>query len=162
ARNDVELPAVYAVARQESEFQVRAVSPVGAQGLLQLMPATAREVAARLGLAYSPERLGADPSYNATLGAAFLGSLLSQFNGSYAMSFAAYNAGAGRVQEWTKTFGDPRRSDAEMVDWIEQIPFDETRNYVKRTLENLQVYRTRLGSPELRLATDLTGGPGAW
>jgi len=120
------LPAIYAVARQESEFQIRALSPVGAQGLLQLMPSTAREVAGRLGLPYSKERLGSDPSYNATLGAAFLGSLLAQFNGSYAMSFAAYNAGAGRVQGWAKTYGDPRRSDAEMVDWIERIPFDET------------------------------------
>src|SRR6185369_16458443 len=161
-RADIELPAVYAVARQESAFQIGAVSPVGAQGLLQLMPATAREVAGRLGMPYSKDRLSTDPSYNATLGAAFLGSLLAQFNGSYAMSFAAYNAGAGRVQEWTKTYGDPRGSDADVVDWIERIPFDETRNYVKRTLENLQVYRARLGMPALRLEADLTGQPGNW
>src|SRR5262249_14256038 len=161
-RADVELPAIYAVARQESEFQIRAVSPVGAQGLLQLMPATAKEVAERLGLAYSKDRLGTDPSYNVTLGAAFLGSLLAQFDGSYALSFAAYNAGAGRVQQWTRTYGDPRRSDADVVDWIERIPIDETRNYVKRTLENLQVYRARLGMPELRLEADLTGQPGDW
>src|SRR5262249_18449088 len=88
--------------------------------------------------------------------------LLAQFDGSYALSFAAYNAGAGRVQQWTNTYGDPRRSDADVVDWIERIPFDETRNYVKRTLENLQVYRARLGMPELKLEADLTGQPGDW
>jgi soluble lytic murein transglycosylase len=161
-RTDVELPAVYAVARQESSFQIRAVSPMGARGLLQLMPATAKQVAGRLGLPYSEDRLNTDVAYNTTLGAAFLGSLVARFNGSYAMSFAAYNAGEGRVQEWAKTYGDPRGRDVDVVDWIERIPFDETRNYVQRTLENLQVYRARLGSPELRLEGDLTGHPGDW
>jgi soluble lytic murein transglycosylase len=161
-RADVELPAVYAVARQESAFTIGAVSPAGARGLLQLMPATAKEVAGRLGLPYSEDRLSTDAAYNTTLGAAFLGSLVARFNGSYAMSFAAYNAGQGRVQEWAKTYGDPRGRDVDVVDWIERIPFDETRNYVQRTLENLQVYRARLGSPELRLGADLTGHPGDW
>src|SRR5581483_10985915 len=140
-RQDVELPAIYAVARQESAFRARAVSPVGAQGLLQLMPATAKEVADHLGLAYSADRLGTDSTYNATLGAAYLGSLLARFDGSYAMSFAAYNAGAGRVEEWARAYGDPRDPNTDVVGWIESIPIEETRNYVQRTLENLQVYR---------------------
>ena len=161
-RADVEVPAVYAVARQESAFQVAAVSPAGARGLLQLMPATAREVAGRLGMPFSADRLSTDATYNTTLGAAFLGSLVARFNGSYAMSFAAYNAGEGRVQEWAKTYGDPRRHDVDVIDWIERIPYDETRNYVERTLENLQVYRARMGLPALRLADDLTGHAGGW
>jgi soluble lytic murein transglycosylase len=156
-RSDIELPAVYAVARQESAFQIGAVSPVGAQGLLQLMPATAKEVAGRLGLPYSKDRLTTDAAYNATLGAAFLGGLVTRFNGSYAMGFAAYNAGEGRVQGWVKSFGDPRDPQVDVIDWIERIPIAETRHYVHRTLENLQVYRARLGSPELRLEQDLTG-----
>jgi soluble lytic murein transglycosylase len=161
-RSDVEVPAVYAVARQESAFQVAASSPAGAKGLLQLMPATAREVAGRLGMPFSADRLSRDPTYNTTLGAAFLGSLVAHFNGSYAMSFAAYNAGEGRVQEWAKTYGDPRGHEVDVIDWIERIPYDETRNYVQRTLENLQVYRARMGLPALRLADDLTGHPGGW
>jgi soluble lytic murein transglycosylase len=161
-RSDVELPAIYAVARQESAFQVAAVSPAGARGLLQLMPATAREVAGRLGLPFSADRLSTDAAYNTTLGAAFLGSLVAHFNGSYAMSFAAYNAGEGRVQEWARMYGDPRRHDVDVIDWIERIPYDETRNYVQQTLENLQVYRARMGLPALRLADDLTGHPGGW
>ena len=161
-RSDVEVPAVYAVARQESAFQVVASSPAGAKGLLQLMPATAREVAGRLGMPFSADRLSRDPTYNTTLGAAFLGSLVAHFNGSYAMSFAAYNAGEGRVQEWAKTYGDPRGHEVDVIDWIERIPYDETRNYVQRTLENLQVYRARMGLPALRLADDLTGHPGGW
>ena len=161
-RHDVELPAVYAVARQESAFRAGAVSSVGAQGLLQLMPATAKEVAEHLGLDYSKDRLGNDPAYNATLGAAFLGSLLAQFHGSYAMSFAAYNAGAGRVMEWAKAHGDPRDPGTDVAEWIESIPIAETRNYVERTLENLQVYRARLGDTVLGLQADLTGQPGCW
>ena len=121
------------------------------------MPATAEEVADRLGLDYSFDRLTTDAAYNTTLGAAHLGSLLARFDGSYAMSFAAYNAGEGRVQEWAKAYGDPRDSGTDVVDWIESIPFDETHNYVQRTLENLQVYRARLGRPELNLQADLTG-----
>jgi transglycosylase-like protein with SLT domain len=124
------------------------------------MPATAKDVAAHLGVDYSKDRLGTDAAYNATLGAAFLGSLLARFDGSYAMSFAAYNAGAGRVEEWVKAHGDPRDPGTDVVDWIESIPIDETRNYVERTLENLQVYRARLGSPALNLAADLSGDPG--
>jgi soluble lytic murein transglycosylase len=159
-REDVELPAIYAIARQESGFRKAVVSPAGAQGLLQLMPPTAEEVADRLGLDYSFDRLTSDAAYNTTLGAAYLGSLLARFNGSYAMSFAAYNAGEGRVEEWVKAYGDPRRSGTDVVDWIESIPIEETHNYVQRTLENLQVYRARLGRPELNLQADLTGYPG--
>ena len=159
-REDVELPAIYAIARQESGFRKGAVSPVGAQGLLQLMPPTAEEVAERLGLDYSFDRLTSDAAYNTALGAAYLGSLLARFNGSYAMSFAAYNAGEGRVKEWVKAYGDPRSSGTDVVDWIESIPIEETHNYVQRTLENLQVYRARLGRPKLNLQADLSGYPG--
>jgi soluble lytic murein transglycosylase len=153
----VELPAVYAVARQESAFNTEAISSAGARGLLQLMPTTAKHTASSIGMPYNKARLTSDPTYNATLGAAHLAELVAAFNGSYAMSFAAYNAGASRVQQWIKAYGDPRDPKVDVVDWIERIPFSETRNYVQRTMENLQVYRAKLGSPKLRIESDLIG-----
>ena len=154
----IERPLVFAIARQESAFNVGAVSGAGARGLLQLMPATAKSVAKSLGLSYSKGKLTSDPGYNATLGAAHLGSLVDDFGGSYVMTFAAYNAGSTRVAQWVKQFGDPRDPKVDVVDWIEQIPFTETRNYVQRILENLQVYRARLGQPTLAIQADLTRG----
>ncbi len=157
----VEKSVVYAVARQESAFNPGAISRAGARGLLQLMPTTARQVAKSLGLPYSKARLTSDPAYNATLGAAHLGDLVDNFGGSYVMTFAAYNAGASRVAQWVKQHGDPRDPKIDVVDWIEMIPFTETRNYVQRIMENLQVYRARLGEPALVIEADLKRGKSA-
>ena len=154
----VERPVVYAIARQESAFNPGAVSRAGARGLLQLMPATAKHTASVVGLPFSQARLTSDPGYNATLGAAHLGELFNEFNGSYVMTFASYNAGKSRVDDWVKAHGDPRDPKVDVVDWIELIPFTETRNYVQRTMENLQVYRARLGSGALTIAADLKRG----
>lgn len=138
----------YAIARQESEFNAGAVSGAGARGLLQLMPATARAMAAKTGLAYAPPRLTADAGYNATLGAAYLGEQLDRFDGSYILTFVGYNAGPRRAEAWIARYGDPRgRPVEEVVDWIERIPFTETRNYVQRVMESYQVYKAQLGAP---------------
>ena len=146
----------YAVARQESEFNAGAVSPAGARGLLQLLPGTAAEMARKTGQAFSRERLTSDPGYNAALGSAYLETLKSRFGGSYVLAFAGYNAGPGRASQWVKEFGDPRGRDLDgVVDWIEQIPFAETRNYVQRVMENFQAYKQRLGGrPDI--AADMT------
>lgn len=148
----------YAIARQESEFNIGAVSKAGARGLLQLMPATAKSVATRNGMTYSDQRLTSDAAYNATLGAHFLGEQLDRFNGSYVLTFAGYNAGPRRASEWVERYGDPRgKSIEEVVDWIERIPFSETRNYVQRVMENYEVYKARLtGSADIK--TDLISG----
>lgn len=136
----------YSIARQESAFNKAAVSPANAQGLLQLLPGTAKGVASRHGLPYSKSRLTTDAGYNATLGAHFLGEQIEDFGGSYILTFIAYNAGPRRVPQWIERFGDPRgKSLDEVIDWIEMIPFTETRHYVQRVLENYQVYKARLG-----------------
>ena len=111
------------------------------------MPGTAQQVARRAGLPYSQSRLTADPAYNATLGARFLGEQIENFDGSYVLTFAAYNAGPRRAKEWIERFGDPRGKPIdEVVDWVERIPFTETRAYVQRIMENYQVYKIRLGA----------------
>ncbi len=138
---------VLALIRQESGFHEGAVSSVGARGLMQLMPATAKQVAKGLKIGYSPDRLH-DPSYNVQLGTNYLGDLLSSFNGSYVLSLAAYNAGPGRVRGWLREYGDPRSPEVDPIDWVETIPFSETRNYVQRVLESTQVYRRRLGATD--------------
>lgn len=135
----------YAIARQESEFNPGAVSPAGALGLLQVMPSTAKSIASRYGLGYSQERLTSDAAYNATLGSQVLAEELERFDGSYILTFAAYNAGPRRAREWMARYGDPRGKPVdEIVDWIERIPFSETRAYVQRVMENYQVYKMRL------------------
>ena len=136
----------YAVARQESAFNKAAVSAANARGLLQLLPTTAKRVAARHGMSYSKARLTEDAAYNATLGAHYLGEQISDFDGSYILTFIAYNAGPNRVADWIQRFGDPRGKPIDqVVDWIERIPFTETRNYVQRVMENYEVYKARLG-----------------
>jgi soluble lytic murein transglycosylase len=147
-----------AIARQESELDARAASSVGAQGLMQLMPATARHVADKEGVPYDAKRLVNDPLYNAGLGTAYLARMLSHFDGSYLLAAAAYNAGPGRVDAWVETLGDPRKPGADPVAWIEEIPFTETRNYVMRVLEALHVYRARLNghAAPVRLVADIT------
>ncbi|MGF1628177.1 MAG: lytic transglycosylase domain-containing protein [Kiloniellaceae bacterium] len=137
---------VLAVMRQESEFYPKARSPVGALGLMQLMPATARQTAQRMGLPFSRDRLTDDPDYNVRLGQAYLNELLEQFDGSYILALAAYNAGPTRARNWIGLFGDPRNPAVDPINWIERIPFSETRNYVQRILESLVVYRD--GSPK--------------
>ena len=143
--------------RQESSFDTTATSPAGAQGLMQLMPGTARDVSGRLGIAYSPSSLIASPEYNISLGSAYISDMLQRFDGSYILALAAYNAGPSRVNQWLATNGDPRSGTEVAVDWIELIPFNETRNYVQRCLENLQVYRARIDNVQLAqtLAGDL-------
>jgi soluble lytic murein transglycosylase len=148
----------YAIARQESEFNTGAVSKAGALGLLQLLPSTAQEVAKNKGLAFEQHRLTTDSGYNAALGAHYLGEQIDRFDGSYILTFAGYNAGPRRSQEWMKKYGDPRGKDIEfVVDWIERIPFTETRHYVQRIMENYQVYKARLGG-QASIESDLIYG----
>ena len=120
------------------------MSSAGARGLMQLMPATAQLVAGKLGLKHTHSRLTSDPEYNIVLGSAYLSELIDRFNGSWVMAIAGYNAGPNRVRNWLQTYGDPRTESVDVVDWIELIPISETRNYVQRVLEAVQVYRARL------------------
>ncbi|ANK79502.1 MAG: hypothetical protein TEF_00880 [Rhizobiales bacterium NRL2] len=154
----------HAIARQESTFNVEAVSPVGARGLMQLMPDTAREKAGDIALAYTPARLTRDAAYNVALGSSYLRELIDRFDGYLPMAIAAYNAGPSRVNQWIEENGDPRSGAVHPVDWVEMIPFYETRNYVQRVLEGLQVYRVRLArgrSAPNRLDEDLGLRPAA-
>lgn len=151
----IEKALALSITRQESEFDSKAVSPSNAQGLMQLLPGTAKETARKLGMAYGDGRLF-EPEYNLTLGSAYLDKLIGQFDGSYVKAIAAYNAGPGRVRQWEGVLGEPAGDADKAVDWIEGIPYSETRNYVQRVLENLQVYRHLLGKSEpLKLAEDL-------
>ncbi|MBT5751892.1 MAG: lytic transglycosylase domain-containing protein, partial [Rhodospirillaceae bacterium] len=144
-----ETALLLALMRQESGFSVQAISHAGARGLMQLMPATARNVARQIKLPFSKNRLMSDPEYNMKLGRAYISGLLNKYDNSYVLALAAYNAGPGRVKRWLKENGDPRKSDVDSLDWIEMIPFNETRTYVQRVLGNLQVYRLRLGTKTL-------------
>ncbi|WP_157959802.1 lytic transglycosylase domain-containing protein [Devosia submarina] len=151
AKLGTERAAVFAVARQESMFQIDAESHVGARGLMQLMPGTAKEVAEAVGVDYSPARLVSDASYNALLGSTYLGKQLDRYDGSLVLAAAAYNAGAGNANKWIKAYGDPRDSDVDAVSWVERIPFQETRTYVKRVLGNYLVYRAQMGDARMTL-----------
>ena len=150
---------VHALSRQESEFNAGAKSPVGASGLMQLMPGTAKAVAKAYKVKFQAAQL-TNPAYNMQLGEAHLGALIDSYSGSYFLSLAAYNAGGGRVQEWMKAFGDPRDPDVDPIDWIERIPFTETREYVVKIMETVQLYRSRLAGPKeaLQLVQDLDRG----
>ena len=150
---------VHALSRQESEFNAAAKSPVGASGLMQLMPSTAKAVAKAYNVKFDPNQL-TNASYNTQLGEAHLRALIDSYNGSYFLSLAAYNAGGGRVAEWIKQFGDPRDPQVDPIDWIERIPFTETRQYVVKIMETLQLYRSRLAGPKqaLQLVQDLNRG----
>ena len=144
---------VLAMVRQESAFDTGARSSAGARGLMQLLPATAMRTAQELKLGYSHRRLNSDPEYNLLLGQTYLQSLLDSFDGSYVLALAAYNAGPSRALRWVRDNGDPRDEQADPVDWIELIPFAETRNYVQRAMENLQVYRIRLNGDRIAFST---------
>jgi soluble lytic murein transglycosylase len=148
---------VLGIIRQETEFDPDAVSGAGARGLMQVMPYSARHDANLAGVDYRPSDLMDDPVYNMRLGTAELAEHLSDWGGSYVLATAAYNAGPGNVKKWIAAHGDPRDARVDPVDWIEQIPFEETRNYVMRVLENMQVYRNRLAGHDqpLRIMADL-------
>ena len=156
---EVEQSIVFAIARQESAFNPAVVSPANAYGLMQVTPDAGRYVCKRAGIGFDLNRLKTDPVYNAAIGAAELGGLLEDYRGSYVMTFAAYNAGRGSVKKWVERYGDPRDPKVDAVDWVEQIPFSETRNYVQRIMENLQVYRARFGGgTRLQIEADLRRG----
>jgi soluble lytic murein transglycosylase len=145
---------VLGLVRQESEFYAKAVSPVGARGLMQLMPQTAQRTAKSLKIRFDVGKLTADPRYNLKLGSAHLAQLIGEWQGSYVLALAAYNAGSAAVARWIGSNGDPRGLDDDtMIDWIEKIPYSETRNYVQRVLEAFQVYRLRLGDTRLAVAS---------
>jgi soluble lytic murein transglycosylase len=147
-------PAVsLGVMRQESSFDIAAVSPSGARGLMQLMPATAQTVARQVGTPTSLVSLTADPAANIRLGTHYLEDLLVHYGGALPLAVAAYNGGPHRVDQWLAENGDPRIGPIDMVDWIELIPYNETRNYVQRVLENVVIYRTRLGEATPTLLT---------
>jgi soluble lytic murein transglycosylase len=146
-----------AIVRTESAFDQEAMSGVGARGLMQLMPGTAQLIAKQQQMPYSVDRLLTDGLYNLTLGRAYVEKLLDDFGGSYPLAIASYNAGPGRVRQWLHDYGDPRGREIDMVDWIESIPFNETRLYTQRVLESLQIYRGQdtENSAAFSLAADL-------
>ena len=146
----------FGIMRQESSFDVGAVSSSGARGLMQLMPATATAVAKRLSVPPAIPSLTVDAAHNMRLGTRYLQEMLDQFGGSLPLAAAAYNAGPHRVTQWLTEIGDPRTSAMDMIDWIEMIPFNETRNYVQRVLENVVIYRARLHSPAQTLLAQWT------
>ena len=131
---------IHAISRQESQFDREAQSGVGARGLMQLMNATAKEQAGKLGLAWDPSRLTEDPPYNVMLGSSFFDRMLTYYNGSYVLAVASYNAGPGNVNKFIRANGDPRMPGVDVVEWIEAIPLSETRAYVQKVLENAVVY----------------------
>jgi soluble lytic murein transglycosylase len=155
----VEPAVIYAIARQESTFNPKTISSARAMGLMQVTPSAARYVANKFGAPYDEKRLLSDQIYNVQLGAAELGELIEDYRGSYILTFVGYNAGRGRVKEWIAKHGDPRDPKVDPIDWVERIPFSETRNYVQRVLENLQVYRVRFGGgSKLLIEADLRRG----
>lgn len=160
AQGRIEPALVLAIIRQESEFDVGAISSANARGLMQLIPSTAQAQARREGMTFQRAALTTDAQYNMTLGSAHLADLVDSFNGSYVLAIASYNAGSHRAREWIDDFGDPRSPSVDVVDWIELIPFSETRNYVQRVTENLQVYRYRLANQPtpITLERDLKRG----
>jgi soluble lytic murein transglycosylase len=155
----VEKALVFGLSRQESEFNATAGSHVGAQGLMQIMPATARLIAKQHRLPYRAGMLTSDPALNVKMGAAHLGDLIAKYNGSYVLTLVAYNAGPRRSKEWVEQFGDLRSGQVDPVDWVENIPFQETRQYVQKVMQNLHIYRSRLAPKTVRpMSEDLRRG----
>jgi soluble lytic murein transglycosylase len=156
---EVEPAVVYSIARQESAFNPKDVSSAHALGLMQVTPEAGRYIAKKFNVAYDQNRLLNDTVYNMQIGAAELADDIGGYNGSYVLAFAGYNAGRGRVKEWIERYGDPRDPKVDPVDWVERIPFSETRNYVQRIIENIQVYRARFGGGKrLMIEADLRRG----
>ena len=141
---EIEWALVHALIRQESAFNYKAQSGAGARGLMQLMPATAKETAQKLDVRHNTRWLTTDPNHNILLGSAYIERMIDSFDGSYPLAIAAYNAGPNRVRRWLREYGDPRLGEIGMIDWIELIPIYETRNYVQRVMEGLYVYRMKL------------------
>jgi soluble lytic murein transglycosylase len=155
----IETAVAYSIARQESHFNQKVVSSAYAMGLMQVTPAAGIDTAAKYKVTYNRDRLLKDPVYNMQMGAAELSNLFSGYNGSYILTFAGYNAGRGRVKQWIAAYGDPRDPRVDPVDWVERIPISETRNYVARIMENLQVYRARFGGgSKLVIEADIKKG----
>ena len=155
----IEDAVAYSIARQESRFNQKVVSVAHAMGLMQVTPEAAKDTARKFKATYNRARLLSDAVYNMQMGAAELSNLLTGYNGSYLLTFAGYNAGRGRVRQWIAAFGDPRDPKVDPVDWVERIPISETRNYVQRIMENLQVYRARFnGNNRLVIEADLRRG----
>ena len=140
-QNSAARPIVYSIARQESAFLPAVVSKAGAKGLMQMIDSTARHTATKAGLPFDSARMTTDAAFNAQLGAAHLGALLAEQGGSHILTFAAYNAGGSRVKQWIDAYGDPRQPGVDPVDWVERIPFTETRNYVQRVIANVAMYQ---------------------
>jgi soluble lytic murein transglycosylase len=156
---EVEACVVYAIVRQESAFNPRVVSSANAIGLMQVTPAAGRDTAKRFNVTFDQRRLSQDVAYNAQLGTAELGNDIATWRGSYILAFVAYNAGPGRARQWIEQYGDPRDARIDPIDWIERIPISETRNYVQRVLENMQVYRVLVeNNPKLLIEADLRRG----
>jgi soluble lytic murein transglycosylase len=156
---EVEARVVYSIVRQESAFNPRVVSSANAIGLMQVTPAAGRDTAKRFNVTFDQRRLSQDVAYNAQLGTAELGNDIATWRGSYILAFVAYNAGPRRAKEWIEQYGDPRDPKIDPIDWIERIPISETRNYVQRVLENMQVYRALVeNNPKLLIETDLRRG----
>jgi soluble lytic murein transglycosylase len=155
----VERCVIYSIVRQESAFNPKVVSSANALGLMQVTPAAGRDTAKRFNVTFDQQRLMSDVAYNAQLGAAELGRDIASWRGSYILAFVAYNAGPRRAKEWIDQYGDPRDEKVDPVDWVERIPLSETRNYVQRILENMQVYRARLdNNPRLSIEADMRRG----
>jgi soluble lytic murein transglycosylase len=146
---------VYAIVRTESGFDQRDISSAKAVGLMQVTPVAGRDTAKRFGVSYDWKRLVSDPVYNTQMGAAEVAALLKDYRGSFVLTFAGYNAGRGRVEQWMAQHGDPRDPKVDAVDWVERIPFAETRNYVQRVMENLTVYRGRFGESTAAIEPNL-------
>lgn len=139
---------VDSVIKHESSGNIAAVSPKGARGLMQLMPGTARDMAAELGLPFDEARLTSDAEYNKRLGSAYLSKMLERYDGHQALALAAYNAGPGKVDEWLKNHGDPRRGEIDAASWIQKIPFQETRDYTRNILKDLQAANSQPREPQ--------------
>jgi len=155
----VEPALVYALARQESEFNPKAGSKVGAQGLMQIMPGTAKMITKQYKLNYQEGILVNDPAFNVMLGAAHLGDLISKHGGSYVLTLVSYNAGPRRSRDWIAEYGDLRTGEIDPVDWVESIPFQETRQYVQKVMQNLHIYRSRLAPKTVQpMTADLARG----
>ena len=162
-RTPPELPFLLGIARQETEFDTTTVSGAGAKGLLQVMTVTAKHVCRDYKIKCDIPRLLKDPSYNAMIASAYIGDRMDEFDGSYVLGLAGYNAGPGRAREWVREFGDPRSAGVDPVDWIERIPITETREYVTKVLSNIQIYRARIGdgASALRIDKDLRRAQGS-
>jgi soluble lytic murein transglycosylase len=147
------------ISRRESEFDPAAQSKAGARGLMQVMPATAEHLAGPMGEKSSAARLISDPAFNVRMGSAYLAHMEENFGPAVALIASGYNAGPGRPKKWIEQFGDPRRDSVDVVDWVEMIPFTETRTYVMRVAEGVVIYRARLKGQAgpVRITAELTG-----